>query len=108
LTGIRILHVDDEPDIRELDANLLEPLRRAAGKETGPIDLARIRVIANGLAATADLFGLDDIRRTASMLEDAMIARLDGTGTQKDVSRALDCLLVDLESQWTTTPGRRA
>ena len=40
----------------KLDTNLLEPLRAAAGKETSPTDLARIRVIANGLIGAADLF----------------------------------------------------
>ena len=90
-----------------LDASQLNSLRAAAGIETSPADLTRIVALAHGLAGTAGLFGFDRTSRTASTLESAAIAKLAGTGTQNDVSFALNCMLTDLQRHAVTTSAAR-
>jgi CheY-like chemotaxis protein len=85
------------------DAGLLASCRAA------PADAAtasRIRDIAHGLAGAAGLFGFDQISSDAAALEQTIMLRLEGSGTENDVTRALDRLLSGMEGEWAAPPVR--
>ena len=85
------------------DAGLLASCRAAPAD---PATASRIREIAHGLAGAAGLFGFDQISNDAAALEETIVLRLAGSGTQKDVTRALDRLMSDMEGEWATPPMR--
>jgi CheY-like chemotaxis protein len=104
---------------RHLQAIRLESLRvifvRRAKSEAGllaacrassaePATASRIREIAHGLAGAAGLFGFDQISSDAAALEEAIALRVEGSGTQKDVTRALDRLMSELGGEWAAPP----
>ena len=57
------------------------------------------------LAGTAGLFGFDRISADAAALEDAIIARLSGQGSRKNVKLALDRLVAHMEDDKETPPA---
>jgi chemotaxis protein histidine kinase CheA len=81
------------------DADLLTTFRTAHAREADPAAMNRVRDIAHGLAGAAGLFGLDQIGNDAAALEEAVWATLDGAGTQKDVSHALDRLMASVANE---------
>jgi CheY-like chemotaxis protein len=82
------------------DADLLNMLRPSLLLEGDAAPLGRIREIAHGLAGAAGLFGFDRIGSDAAALEEAVISRIDGSGSRKDAIQALDQLMASLESTW--------
>jgi CheY-like chemotaxis protein len=84
------------------DAALLASCRVSLIEDAAPATVRRIREIAHGLAGAAGLFGFDQIGSDAAALEEAVVARLDGEGTAKDLTHALDRLTSRLEGDWTT------
>ncbi len=87
------------------DAAALSSFRTCPPKEADIATLGRIREIAHGLAGAAGLFGLDRIGKDAASLEDAAVAKLGGTGSQKDVVHALDRLVASIETEWGAPPA---
>jgi CheY-like chemotaxis protein len=87
------------------DAAALISCRSALAKEAAPDALNRIRTIAHGLAGAAGLFGLHRIGDDAAALEDAVLARIGGTGAQKDIIHALDRLLASVDSETEVRPA---
>src|SRR3984957_9779631 len=81
------------------DAELLTAFRTARAREADPAAMNRVRDIAHGLAGAAGLFGLDQIGNDAAALEEAVRATVDGGGTQKDVSDALDRLMASVAEE---------
>jgi CheY-like chemotaxis protein len=79
------------------DAALLLPWRTSLAASADPDTLREIRRIAHSLAGAAGLFGLSQIGDDAAAIEDAVIAKLRGYGTQEDIAHALERLLVNVE-----------
>jgi CheY-like chemotaxis protein len=88
------------------DAASLASYRLSLGQEAGPATVGRIRDIAHGLAGAAGLFGFDQISDDAAALEEAVVARLGGEGSAKDVTHALDSLLAGMEGDWAAAPTK--
>ena len=86
-------------------AAALAPCRSSIVREKDPVEFGRIREIAHGLAGTAGLFGFDQISRDAAALEDAIIARLDGSGSRKNIKHALDRLIAHMEHDREAQPA---
>jgi CheY-like chemotaxis protein len=82
------------------DAAALADCRTQLSADAGPATIARLREIAHGLAGAAGLFGFDQISRDAAALEDAVIAKLSGGGTPRELTQALDQLTQRLATQW--------
>jgi CheY-like chemotaxis protein len=81
------------------DAALMIPWRTSLAANSDPEMLRSIRRIAHGLAGAAGLFGLSRIGNDSAALENAVIARLNGSGTQEDIANALERLLANVESE---------
>ncbi len=75
------------------DAILLSPFQASLDKAVSEDDLKQIKVIAHGLAGTAGIYGFDNVSRDAAALEEAVIARLEGSGAREDVTSILRELL---------------
>jgi len=90
------------------DAAQLAACRSALGKDASAATVGRIREIAHGLAGAAGVFGFDQISNEASALEDAVVARLAGGGTFKELTHAIDSLMSRLEAQWDAPGSKRA
>jgi CheY-like chemotaxis protein/HPt (histidine-containing phosphotransfer) domain-containing protein len=59
--------------------------------------LTRIREISHGLAGAAGIFGYPRLGDAAATVEKAVILRLGGTGSLREVERSLELLLTDIE-----------
>jgi CheY-like chemotaxis protein len=81
------------------DAAALMPWRASLTTGADAKTLSQIRRIAHGLAGAAGVFGLSQISDDAAALEDAVMAKLDGSGTQEDVANALERLLADVGNE---------
>jgi CheY-like chemotaxis protein len=87
------------------DAAALADCRADLCADASAAALARVREIAHGLAGAAGLFGFGEISSDAAALEDAVIAKLAGNGTPKDLTQALDRLMTRLKAQWDGQPS---
>jgi HPt (histidine-containing phosphotransfer) domain-containing protein len=58
--------------------------------------LTRIREISHGLAGAAGIFGYPDLGNAAATVEEAVIVRLSGAGTRREVERSLELLLTGI------------
>jgi HPt (histidine-containing phosphotransfer) domain-containing protein len=58
--------------------------------------LTRIRNISHGLAGAAGIFGYPHLGNAAAAVEEAVIVRLGGAGTLREVERSLEHLLTGL------------
>ena len=58
--------------------------------------LTRIRNISHGLAGAAGIFGYPQLGNAAATVEEAVIVRLSGSGTLREVERSLERLLTSL------------
>jgi HPt (histidine-containing phosphotransfer) domain-containing protein len=58
--------------------------------------LTRIKDISHGLAGAAGIFGYPQLGNAAATLEEAVIVRLSGAGTLREVERSLERLLTGL------------
>jgi HPt (histidine-containing phosphotransfer) domain-containing protein len=58
--------------------------------------LTRIREISHGLAGAAGIFGYPQLGNAAATVEEAVIVRLSGAGTLREVERSLERLLTGL------------
>ena len=58
--------------------------------------LTRIREISHGLAGAAGIFGYPQLGDAAATVEKAVIVRLSGAGTRREVERSLERLLTGL------------
>ena len=90
------------------DAALLASCRSSLGEDAASAAVGRIREIAHGLAGAAGLFGFDQISSDAAALEEAVVARLEGDGTPKEVTHALDSLMSRIEGAWDAPQSTRA
>jgi len=81
------------------DAALLIPWRRSLAASADPETLRQIRGIAHALAGAAGVFGFSRIGDDAAALEDVVIAKLGGSGTQKEIADAIERLLANVESE---------
>jgi CheY-like chemotaxis protein len=88
------------------DAASLASCRLSLGEETGAATVNRIREIAHGLAGAAGLFGFHQISDDAAALEEAVVARLGGDDTPRELTHALDRLMSRMEGQWDAPPVR--
>jgi len=89
------------------DAALLACCRSSLDEDAASAAVSRIREIAHGLAGAAGLFGFDQISSDAAALEEAVVARLEGDGTPKEVTHALDSLMSRIEGQWDAPRSAR-
>jgi len=89
------------------DAAALASCRSELSAEGGAAAIGRVREIAHGLAGAAGLFGFHQISSDAAALEDAVIAKLQGGGTPKELTQALDRLMSRLQSQWDARRTKR-
>lgn len=78
-------------------ASLSEAQRalRAGQRESGTLD--RIKQIAHSLAGAGGIYGFADLSDSAALLEDAVIAELDGAGPCTETDSTLDALLARCE-----------
>jgi len=87
------------------DAATLADCRSDLGTDASSATIARVREIAHGLAGAAGLFGFAEISSDAAALEDAVVAKLAGNGTPKELTQALDQLMTRLKTQWDGRPA---
>jgi CheY-like chemotaxis protein len=87
------------------DAAALADCRSKLSAEAGPAAVARVREIAHGLAGAAGLFGFGEISSDAAALEEAVVAKLEGGGTPKELTQAIDQLMARLKTQWESRPA---
>lgn len=79
------------------EATVLARSRDALRHLENPIPLlATTHVIAHRLAGAGGIFGLPAIGARASVLERAIIKRLEGSGPMDDIEQALDLLLAQI------------
>jgi len=90
------------------DAALLAACRSALGQKAAPATISRIREIAHGLAGAAGLFGFDRISTDAAVVEDTVVALLDGDRSPKDLTLALDRLMAGMGGDWDAAQRRSA
>jgi two-component system OmpR family response regulator len=88
------------------DAVSLASCRLSLGEEAGAATVDRIREIAHGLAGAAGMFGFHQISDDAAALEEAVVARLGGNDTPRELIHALDRLMSRMQAQWDA-PVRR-
>jgi CheY-like chemotaxis protein len=86
------------------DTALLVSCRLSLGREAAPATVSRIREIAHGLAGAAGVFGFDQLSSDAAAVEEAVVAMLDGDGSPKVLTHALDHLLAGIEGNWDAPP----
>jgi two-component system OmpR family response regulator len=89
------------------DAASLASCRLSLGEQAGAATVDRIREIAHGLAGAAGLFGFHQISDDAAALEEAVVARLGGDDTPRELTHALDRLMSRMQAQWNAPPARR-
>lgn len=58
--------------------------------------LTRIRSISHGLAGAAGIFGYPQLGHAAATVEEAVVSRLNGADTLRELERSLERLLIDL------------
>jgi CheY-like chemotaxis protein len=73
----------------------------SAKELNSPTVLTRIKVVAHGLAGAAGIFGYPQLGNAAATVEEAVIIRLSGAGTLREVERSLERLLTGLEMSRT-------
>lgn len=66
-----------------------------------PTVLTRVKVVAHGLAGAAGIFGYPQLGNAAATVEEAVIIRLSGAGTLREVERSLERLLTGIEMSRT-------
>jgi CheY-like chemotaxis protein len=81
------------------DTAMLIRWRTSLATGADPDSLSQIRRIAHGLAGAAGLFGLSQIGDDAAAVEDTVIAKLAGSGTQEDIAYAIERLFANVESE---------
>jgi CheY-like chemotaxis protein len=89
------------------DAALLASCRSSLGQDASLAVVSQIRKIAHGLAGAAGLFGFEQISSDAAALEEAVVARLAGDDTPKELTQALDRLTSRIEGEWDAPRKRR-
>jgi CheY-like chemotaxis protein len=78
------------------DAAALIPWQTSLITKVDAETLVQIRLIAHGLAGAAGVFGLCQISDDAAALENAVLSKLEGSGTREDVVNALEQLLTNV------------
>jgi Hpt domain len=83
----------------KMDAAVLIPYGSAPEERLkSPVALRRIRNIAHGLAGTGGVFGFDLLSSEAEALEDAVAARMNGSGGLADIRKTIDALLAEIDA----------